>query len=375
MEEKIVQEEREQFCFECSVRLNEQNMVEFNGNSMCLDCYERLTVTCNHCGERTWRSYAVHDNDISLCNCCYEDHYTRCDLCNRIIHFDNTYYEGDSDIPYCESCFDNRRESPIKPYNYKPEPIFFGSGNLFMGVELEIDKGGEIYDNADEIMDIANSNGIHMYCKHDGSIDDGFEMVSHPMTLDYHINTMNWKEVFSHAVEMGYRSHQTNTCGLHIHVNRNAFGDSYSQQEEVISRIVYIIENHWNELVKFSRRTEYNLARWANRYGIMTTAKETYKSAKDKHCGRYVAVNLNNDHTIEFRMFRGTLNHNTFVATLQLVDEICNLAMQHDDKYVETLPWSEFAASIDAEKKPELIEYLKEKRLYVNDVSSEREEK
>ena len=85
-------------------------------------------------------------------------------------------------------------------------------------------------------------------------------------------------------------------------------------------------------------------------------------------------VLINNDHTIEFRMFRGTLNHNTFVATLQLVDEICNLAIQHDDKYVETLPWSEFAASIDAEKKPELIEYLKEKRLYVNDVSSEREE-
>ena len=96
------------------------------------------------------------------------------------------------------------------------------------------------------------------------------------MTLDYHTNTMNWEEVFEKALSMGYRSHQTQTCGLHIHVNRLAFGKSSENQEDVISRIVYFVENHWNELLKFSRRTEANINRWASRYGISTTAKDTY---------------------------------------------------------------------------------------------------
>ena len=154
-----------------------------------------------------------------------------------------------------------------KEYNYKPEPIFYGSGDLFMGIELEIDKGGEYNSNAQKLLNIANARAEHIYCKHDGSIEEGFEIVSHPMTLEYHIDNMNWKEVFEAAVAMDYRSHQTTTCGLHIHVNRHAFGSTIDAQEDVISRIVYFVENHWNELLKFSRRTEANINRWASRYG------------------------------------------------------------------------------------------------------------
>ena len=131
-----------------------------------------------------------------------------------------------------------------------------------------------------------------MYAKHDGSIADGFELVSHPMSLEYHLNMMNWRGVFATALELGYRSHQTSTCGLHIHVNRSAFGSTYEEQEDAIGRVVYFVESHWNELLKFSRRTEENINRWASRYGISTTAKDTYKNAKDNRRGRYVAVIL-----------------------------------------------------------------------------------
>ena len=93
-------------------------------------------------------------------------------------------------------------EKPIKPYNYKPEPLFYGSGNLFYGVELEIDKGGEYSSSAEILMDVVNRDSEHMYCKHDGSINCGFEMVLHPMTLDYHLNSMNWLDVFNKAVAM-----------------------------------------------------------------------------------------------------------------------------------------------------------------------------
>jgi len=191
------------------------------------------------------------------------------------------------------------------------------------------------------------------------------------MTLDYHINEMNWSELFSRAVSMSYRSHQTSTCGLHVHINRSAFGETESEQEDVISRIVYFVEKHWNELLKLSRRTEANINRWASRYGIATTAKDTYKNAKEKRLGRYVAVNLENYNTIEFRIFRGTLNYKTFVATLQLVQQICNVAMYLTDKELEGLTWSNFVLNISSDK-PELIDYLKLKRLYVNEPTKEQ---
>ena len=193
------------------------------------------------------------------------------------------------------------------------------------------------------------------------------------MALDYHINNMNWNEIFTKAIEMGYRSHQTCTCGLHIHINRTAFGEDAEIQEAVIGRIVFFVEKHWNELVKFSRRTAENLNRWAAKYAtISDTTKETYKKAKDKRLGRYVAVNLENYNTVEFRLFRGTLCYKTFIATLQLVYEICRFAIMLSDRELEEMSWSDFVLKISPDKK-ELIEYLKSKRLYVNEIPQETE--
>ena len=182
---------------------------------------------------------------------------------------------------------------------------------------------------------------------------------------------MNWRSVFEKTIEMDYRSHNTSTCGLHVHVSRSAFGKSYDEQELAIGRVVFFVEKHWNELVKFSRRTMDNLNHWAARYAtISNTTEETYKKAKDKRLGRYVAVNIENYNTIEFRLFRGTLRYKTFIATLQLVDEICYCAINMTDKEIEDMSWLDFVSRIPP-KKAELIEYLKEKRLYVNEVVTE----
>ncbi len=374
-----MREENEQqpvICSECGAALTEQTASVIDGEIYCPDCMERLTTTCDCCGRRILRCDAESDGCIMLCRHCYEYSYTRCEGCGCIISNDEANYTDGDDYPYCDECYRKIEEEPIKSYGYKPEPIFYGSGNLFYGVELEIDKGGERGDYAEEILNTANAHNLHLYAKHDGSIDDGFELVSHPMTLEYHTNTMNWSNVMDMALSLDYRSHQTQTCGLHIHVNRKAFGNDYDTQEDSISRIVHFVEMHWNELLKFSRRTEANMNRWASRYGISTTAKDTYKNAKAKHCGRYVAINLENYSTIEFRIFRGTLRYKTFLATLQLVDEICNLAIKLSDRELEGMSWSDFVIRIDSKNKPELIEYLKARRLYVNEpvaVSAETE--
>lgn len=173
-----------------------------------------------------------------------------------------------------------------------------------------------------------------------------------------------------HAVRLGYRSHQTSTCGLHIHVNRESLGTDQYEQDEVISRILYFVEHHWNELLKFSRRSEYAMNRWAARYGYENSPKAIMDKAK-KNYGRYVAVNLCNYHTIEFRLFRGTLKYNTLIATLELVNKICELAVLMDDDEIAKLSWSEFVTGIT---EPELIQYLKERQLYINEKITTEEE-
>ena len=105
------------------------------------------------------------------------------------------------DLPYCEPCFDDFQDE-IEEYSYKPSVTFFGNDKLYMGVELEVDEGGKDNENARILKEIANSCDEHIYIKADGSLDDGFEIVSHPMTLKFHQEEMDWESVLKEAVDM-----------------------------------------------------------------------------------------------------------------------------------------------------------------------------
>ena len=353
--------------------LSERILVD--DDELCEACADEETVICTHCGERIYRDDNAGDDNTPLCQSCYDRHYTSCERCGRIIHQYDAYYEdGDEDTPLCYDCHTRvSREKAIHDYYYKPTPLFRGAGPRYFGVELEIDFGGEDDDSAQQIMEIANGNGVeNLYCKHDGSLDDGFELVTHPMTLHYHMKKMPWARILQEAVSLGYTSHQAGTCGLHVHVNRNAFGDTEEARDAVIARILYFFEKNWEELLKFSRRTQRQLEHWAARYGYKEQPKELLDHAKKGgHGGRYSCVNLQNTDTIEFRIFRGTLKYNTLIATLQLLDRICDVALFMSDDELKAMSWTTFAAGCT---QPELVRYLKERRLYVNEpVESEEE--
>ena len=338
-----------------------------NDNAICPRCFERYYTTCDCCGEVVHRydTWSTDCGDI-ICPACRDEYYYECNECGELISRDYAHWYNDR--PYCDSCYDDIKNRVIQDYYYKPAPIFYGcapcNNPLYMGVELEIDGAGEDDDNAQRLLDIANEFDEHIYCKHDGSIGDGFEIVSHPATLDYHMRDIAWNDIMRSALAMGYRSHDTITCGLHVHVSRNALGNTMDERDETISKIVYFIENNWYEVLRFTRRSESNLRRWASRYGIETDAKTTYKKAKGDY-NRYRCINLQNDHTIEFRIFRGTLKYTTFVATLQLVNEICNICKCVSVECIENMTWNEFISRIDTENRAELVEYLKIRGLYV----------
>ena len=92
--------------------------------------------------------------------------------------------------------------------------------------------------------------------------------------------------------------------------------------------------------------------------------KEQIDHAKNSCAGRYTAVNLTNSETVELRLFRGTLKLNTLIATLQFVNHLCEVAISLSDQELQDMSWFDF---LDMISEPELIQYLKERRLYVNE--------
>jgi len=226
-----------------------------------------------------------------------------------------TYSEGQSGY-YCEECF---TDDYIKPWDYRPEFKLHGEGPLYFGFELEIENRKNDCENKGIAEEITNS-GLPLYCKADGSLDDGFEIVSYPFDWEYYKNHLKKQlgEVFK-LRERGFRSYDTTSCGIHIHLSKDAF-TSYH-----LYKFLRFIYDNPTLIHTISQRKGEHLEEWAN----VTPDKpsempEGYQKkilgmAKDKrgNVHRYVAVNLQNDASIEVRIFRGTLVAESFNKNLE----------------------------------------------------------
>ena len=363
-------------CHICCQEFPDSQRREFDGQDLCPHCLELHTKFCQECGTHIWADDNAGSNELPLCQSCYENLYTNCCQCGNLIRESETYYDASDEFdehPYCSSCFHSQeRDGRIHDYYYKPDPIFYGEGPRHFGVELEIDGGGERVSHAVALLNIANRDGRYVYIKHDGSLEDGLEIVTHPMSLSYHLDRMPWETLCRKAASLGYLSHRTGTCGLHVHISRAAFGQTEREQDGPVARVLYFFEKHWEELLKFSRRTPRQLERWASRYGYREQPSDILDHVKKgDHAGRYTCVNLTNRDTVEFRMFRGTLKVNTIFATLQLLDRICDVAISLSDEELKSLSWTTFVSGCT---QPELIQYLKERRLYINEPILQEEE-
>lgn len=341
----------------------------------CEDCLDYNAFYCDHCNE--WYDsgyYSAYDapNGDVLCESCFDDLCCSCEECGETIWRDDAIWNDDRECYLCEDCADSCR-NVINSYGYKPSPIFHsrhgeyrripeGETDLFFGIEDECDKGEDARTTAAEIQEITDA----LYIKHDGSLECGFEMVTHPCTLAYHMYQFPWKHICKTAIQHGFKSHDARTCGLHVHVGVGQFAPTEEEQDTIAGRIVLLVDRHWDALVKFSRRKE-NQLHWANRPNIPTY----YSSARDyitaalrtRNGGRYQAVNLTNlyaNRTIEFRLFNGTLKRDTIVATLQFLSNLCKYAMTHTTE--EALA-SKFSDLVHYEAWKELDAYVQERSL------------
>ena len=327
------------FCFVVRATIESYEYVP-----LCENC-ARNVPRCMECGRHILFSYNRIEDRYGnhLCLECAMV-YRRCPVCNRFYHKRFAVFDGEEYVcPECGVTFEAAiEEEHIKRYSYKPQPKHYGhfQKDLLLGVELEVDHGGEDNKKARKLLEIVNGKEEEkfVYIKHDGSLSNGFEIVSHPATLQHHLNTIPWEKAFKFLKENGYESDNTSTCGLHVHINRLFLGKTYKSIVNVEARILFFVEHFWNYLVKFSRRTQYELDRWCARYG-----HTDYDLAIQENMeSRYHALNFQNRATIEFRFFKGTLDYSTFVATLRLVFHIVMYCKKFGTKKIKQRGWNGF---------------------------------
>lgn len=254
----------------------------------------------------------------------------------------------------------------INGYLYKPAPEFgYKNGresraNLTFGVELEVEPrndGGSVrMDSSDLSVAIDRIPGGRTYCKSDGSLESGVEIVSHPGTLAHHMYVMHWRQICRTCEKAGCRSHDARNCGLHVHVGRKQLGRTANERETVVRKVQVLFSLYSAELTRFSRRATNRLAQWAPIRANPVLSRsmdpndlqrwaECYLSVYDSnHSARYTAVNVTNSATVEIRIFRGTLKRDTLIAAIQLVSNIFEYAMTHSWGDILASTWAEVAA-------------------------------
>ena len=327
-------------CSHCGELVHGDDTHSHGDDTYCDDCWREVSSPCNGCGDR------FHEDDLTdgYCESCLDEDI-ECDSCGE-----PTPRRGMVGGE-CPSCAGGARAATVHQYNYKPDFEFFPDSNSerYYGVELEID--GVSQDNKYHAGDIrACAPDGFLYAKHDGSIPRGFEMVSMPATLDYHMTEANWPDVCAKALELGYRSHDAETCGLHVHISREAFGDG-DNRDANIAKLLLLFDMHWEKILRFARRTPERAERWAKRYSMKRTGDtlEARKLARDAkgNMSRYYAVNLQNEDTVEVRIARGSLNAQTVLATIQWMDALVEIVTTTPVADIAGLKWSEMRRTFD----------------------------
>lgn len=205
----------------------------------------------------------------------------------------------------------------LADYGQKPKwERYFSRPKTYVGVELELETSED--ERFDNYKSIPASYLPQFLWKYDGSLTNGAELVTPPMTFDYH-RTIDYRKMLT---ELSYHctSHKTGNCGIHIHVSRPS--------AQIVSRIAdFYLLNHSN-LLKFSRRNGWNrFCRFPDSCYCNEESLRRYDGCYwFRDYGHYAAFNIENRTTVEHRIFRGSLNPIRFLGALQLVEVIHLLA-------------------------------------------------
>ena len=294
-----------------------------------------------------------NDTDDDYCEACNEDRaccdYRRCDVEDWL---ENLYWDDEDECRYCDTHYhlvqsqrdaeddeedEYSRPTVIQSYSYRPTPIFrlvnsdnevltwSGRNSLYyaqpyLGFELETncradwnDKRRLNQEGAQYLLEQHESE--YLYVKEDGSIS-GFEIVSHPTTVDAHrrlIKPEVLRTLANEYMQSSWTSVDGTGAGLHVHISKRAFAKpSHIQRfqmfhyvnSEIIKKFAGRDSRRWATFEKPESERLIDLSRGMSQYN------------------RYSAMNFQNSATIELRYFRGSLQAHTLIGVLEFVHSV-----------------------------------------------------
>ncbi len=323
----------------------------YDESIVCDHCYSHHYYECRCCENRCNNTTTI-DNRYEVCSDCLQDGFFNCAGCNYWVE-DNEYNDTD-DGGYCDACYEALTPQSINGYNYKPTPVYFKTcpkESVFFGIELEVENKGS--DNVKTVAEKIQSE--YLYLKSDGSLNNGFEIVTHPLSFTWiRENKSKFKDLLQGLFDKGFRSYNTDTCGIHIHISKSAFNTWH------LYRFLSFFKNNPLFITRLSQRKTENLERWA-KLNDGSNDHDLIKKAKDKTtcADRYLAVNLNNSNTVELRIFRGTLHFPSFLKNIEFTNALYEFTKCHTSSALDEFKKFVFA---DPTYK-HLTEFIKTKNL------------
>lgn len=312
----------------------------------CDVCSTESEDTENWYVDNTYRELCLGCQDSTWCCAnCDESYLNRvsayCDRCD--------VYTCD----YCADEYHNHSNHRLKEWDYRPYFTFFGQPDqvaddrpppTYLGLELElecdIDRGLDVIEDYDDLL----------YAKEDGSIGNGFEIVSHPMTLAWAQKNFPLDVLDRMKNEAEASTHDG--VGVHVHVSRDTFTDRQHR-----FRWAAFFYRHPNQIQQLARRGSTGYCSWPWSYDPVDVADQVH----GQYGERYAPINPQNSATLELRIFKATLQPTVLMSYLELAAASVEFTRQVD---LETTPdgldWTHFETWLleNATTYPNLLERM-----------------
>ena len=292
-------------------------------------------IECLNCGE------SVREDDTCA----------SCSACQGCCDCESEHADGIIADAHCRS-YPEMRPFPA------PTPHF-----LYLGVELEVELPDG--DRSEVARRLKKDYCADILIKHDASLDDGFEMVSGPFSLEEH--KLLWPNLLPAASKFGARSWSYSTTGLHVHLSRAFFTPLvlgkllvFLNSEATREHIVLLAGRKCPDFAAMEKKKLTDVMSKTRRYCYRN---EVYTYEIDRRCrgtstSRYEALNLQNEKTVEIRIFKGTLHVEHVLADIEFCHAVAHWVT--DCSIQECENWSSFWAYVLAHKKEytELVQYM-----------------
>lgn len=319
---------------------------DVGGNIWCDSCYTHDSFYCDNCDNSYSDSYGhSYVNGNTYCEDCYLENCYYCNECDESYHNEYPCEHGGGNSSSPSGC--RCRNNGVHDYSCKPTPIFYGEpqSKLYMGFELETEIHGAFAESIDyaneQLKDVA-------ILKHDSSIgrggSSGYEIVTHPHSHAYYRQNSDklWDTIETLRTKYQARSWDTDTCGLHIHVSRKGFSSGAHTH-----RFIAFIYKNAEMMMKFGgRKSSYARFNDVWRFDEYDRPVFSLKHKLDMRAPseRYSAVNTQNEHTLELRFFRGTMNPDGVLSALDLTQAMVEYTrdLRFSDVQMGALSWEWF---------------------------------